>query len=343
MASSPVVSRDARFRAGRTLVQRGKCEQAISVFAILLEESRRTYGDDHFETVPAYYEYGNALFRAALQESEGESDVKEDAAKNLAAEAAEKRRGGTEGEEDVVEFDSKEALEEGEDNQLDDPDGDGEGREGEEQDEEDDLGLAMEMMETAWSILDLHRDQNAFPAYTGWISSQVPRILTGIGEVLSAKGAHADAADAYCRALEHRQEDVERFIALQDDDASKSSLDFLQCRRRFVEANLMLSEELLACPADEDVITSETGAMLVSAKDRVDFARGYYDKARDELQETVLLMGQLAAKNIDIQDEKENVCFIATLVMGVGTQLADFDAQAEAQASTEPVKKKTKT
>ena len=67
----------------------------------------------------------------------------------------------------------------------------------------------------------------------------------------------------------------------------------------------MIAEELLACPPDQDVITTESQDVLVKAPERVDYARGYYDKARDELQETVLLMGALAAKGIDLGEEKE--------------------------------------
>ena len=37
-------------------------------------------------------------------------------------------------------------------------------------------------------------------------------------------------------------------------------------------------------------MTTESKDVLVKAAERVDYARGYYDKARDELQETVLLM-----------------------------------------------------
>ena len=61
----PVIVRDPRFRAGRTAVQRGEAEQAIAVFATLLEEARRTFAEHKndclAETSPEYYEYSNAL------------------------------------------------------------------------------------------------------------------------------------------------------------------------------------------------------------------------------------------------------------------------------------------
>ena len=106
---------------------------------------------------------------------------------------------------------------------------------------------------------------------------------------------------------------------------------------------MLIAEELLACPPDQDVIMTESQDVLVKAPERVDYARGYYDKARDELQETVLLMGALAAKGIDLGQEKENVCFAATLVMGVGTSLAEIDEKAAADADLkEPANKKIK-
>ena len=58
----PVVVRDPRYKAGRALIPK---EESVDVFAILLEEARSKYGETHIEAAPAYYEYGNALFRAA--------------------------------------------------------------------------------------------------------------------------------------------------------------------------------------------------------------------------------------------------------------------------------------
>ena len=174
--------------------------------------------------------------------------------------------------------------------------------------------------------------------------------MTGIGDVLSALNRHPDAADAYLRALEHRQNTLQAEIIsnnsnISDDDDDKIYL--LQCRRKVVEANVLIVEELLACPHDQDVVTTETKTVLVKAGSVVDYARGYYDKARDELQEAVLLLGQLAAENItNVEEEKENICFVATMVMGAGTTLAMMDEEEEAKAQQqqhEPVKKKAKS
>jgi hypothetical protein len=52
-----------------------------------------------------------------------------------------------------------------------------------------------------------------------------------------------------------------------------------------------------------------------------------------------LLMGQIAAQGGDLGNEKEDVCFVATMVMGVGTNLAQLDEEA---AEQEPATKKQK-
>ena len=95
----PVIVRDPRFRAGRTAVQRGEAEQAIAVFATLLEEARRTFAEHKndclVETSPAYYEYGNALFRSwqqqQQQQEEEETTTPAASSREAAAAAAERR------------------------------------------------------------------------------------------------------------------------------------------------------------------------------------------------------------------------------------------------------------
>jgi hypothetical protein len=392
VATTPTVVRDPRFRAGRKLVETGQANHAIDIFATLLAEARRTYGDASIETAPAYYEYGNALFRGVhQQENEGEGEdgdeveeideeeVEEEQQgidpRQAAALAAERRAKGesttigeqakekppVEENEDekkpAAKVDaSEEAVTNGEkgddgnasadqgdtnEKQGDagDTNQDGEGNneeEEEEEEEDDDAQLALEMMETTWSVLDVYvqsSNQTKSSQYQNWASEQIPRVLTGIGDVLSALERHGDAADAYSRALGHRQNAVSAFAA------NNTSMEFLQARRRVVEANVLIAEELLFCPPDQDVITTESQQLIVSASERVDYARGYYDKARDELQEVVLLMGEIAAQGGDVGKEKEDVCFVATMVMGVGTNLAQLDEEA---AEQEPATKKQK-
>jgi hypothetical protein len=81
------------------------------------------------------------------------------------------------------------------------------------------------------------------------------------------------------------------------------------------------------------VVTTETEDVLVTAAERVDYARGYYDKARDELQETVYLRARIAESNQNLGTEKEDVCFLASLLMGVGTTLAKYDKRRASAAA----------
>lgn len=307
------------------------------------------YGDTSVEAAVCYYEYGNALFRAAqLQDDDGERGEAEDDVRAKAALAAQKR---AEEAAAVACLDTKPAAKESlvdstdDTNNVDQDDGDDsadvideeeeqadELQEEEDEEEEKGVELALEMMETAWSILDKHvqdcTDRNESPST--WTLELLPRALLGIGDVLTDLERYADAADAYTRALDHRER------ALQDSPKQELSLAHLKKRRHVVEANVLVAEALLQCPDRQDVITTETEDVLVTAAERVDYARGYYDKGRDELQETVYLMGRIAESGQDLGTEKEDVCFLATLLMGVGTTLAEYDERrADSVASNE--------
>lgn len=50
-------------------------------------------------------------------------------------------------------------------------------------------------------------------------------------------------------------------------------------------------------------------------------------------------MGRIAASGKDLGNEKEDVCFLATLLMGVGTTLAEFDEKGAEEESNPPTKK----
>ena len=292
------------------------------------------YGETSVEAAICYYEYGNALFRAARLEQTDQDDSEKVAAEEVrlkAAEAAQKRA------QDALDTKpaAKEKCNEKEATEKDANGADKEeakDAEGEE-DEEDDVQLALEMTETAWSIIDEHvqelKDENK--TLSPWLLDQLPRCLLGIGDVLMDLRRHADSADAYSRALEYRES------ALQDIAKDELTLDHLKKRRQAVEANVLVAEALLACPDGEDVVTTETSDVLVSAGERVEYARGYYNKARDELQEAVFLMGRIAASGQDLGADKEDVCFISTLLMGVGTALAEYDEQKEAAAQANAV------
>lgn len=110
-------------------------------------------------------------------------------------------------------------------------DGDSDAVSGDEDDDDDDengslddIQLALEMMETSWSILDAYQQQdrsehhpnnnnNNRKNYDAWVMEQIPRVLTGIGDALSVLDRHADAADAYLRALDHRQTVLNQYLS----------------------------------------------------------------------------------------------------------------------------------
>jgi hypothetical protein len=375
----PVVLRDPRFVAGRATVGQ---PTSIDVFSTLLQEAVATYGEAHIEAAPAYYEYGNALFRYAQrqqqqdhsedtngnqqQHTEISKEAQVKSTREAAAAAAERRSKAINNDDDDNKDTKPVATVKNGDPSKENQLKEGESADDNNNDDDDDVQLALEMMETAWSILDNEQsllsssnreDPGTHPdTYRAWIHEQVPRVLTGIGDVLSALHRHADSADAYLRALGHRQEALDAAAENKrqgDTCGSLLLLLLLQYRRKVVEANILIVEELLACGNDADVVTTESAVVLVKAGSVVDYARGYYDKARDELQEAVLLLGQLAAatnntSNREMQDamgeEKENICFVATMVMGAGTALAEIDEQLQLQQQQqEPVKKKSKS
>ena len=225
-SNAPEIINDPRFRAGRVIVQEGKeKENAVSIFASLLEETRTKYGESSLDAAIAYYEYGNALFRVSA-----------------AAKATRNEGAATANSEPPVESGS-------------------------------DVDLALEMMETAFSILDQNYEDGK---NNDWMDDQRPRFLVGIGDVLSFQSKHADAADAYIRAIPLR----EAAVASVND---KNTLDYLKKRRLLTETFVLVSEELLACPKGEDVVASTT--LLVTGAECVEYIKGYYEKARDELQE----------------------------------------------------------
>ena len=106
-------------------------------------------------------------------------------------------------------------------------------QEEDENDDADDIELALEMMETSWSILDAYHEEmqqrrtvhnseasNGIPTSTGhrnknydhWVLEQIPRVLTGMGDALAMLQRHADAVDAYLRALDHRQTALDDYL-----------------------------------------------------------------------------------------------------------------------------------
>jgi len=207
---------------------------------------------------------------------------------------------------------------------------------GEESDGNEDTALALEMMENSWAILyeavkKSKENETKEKDFISWAEDQLPRILIGIGDVHSFRKNHADATDAYIRAIPFRETAAEKY------KSNEPNLEDLRRKRLLVEVYVLIAEELLKCPVG-DVVTTE-GEYLAKGEEKEDFARGYYDKARDQLQETVYLMGKIAGKNQDLGTEKEDICFLATILMAVGNALADIDDEKKEHSDSQPAKK----
>lgn len=341
----PVVTRDPRFKAGRNLIQKGLAAHgAVEIFESLTEEVGTKFGESSIEAAPAYFEYGNAILRAVnRQKMEAEEEEAEQAKdpKEEAAKAAETRL--QQSKDDARHQNSKPKTEEKETasakiSTAAAAAGDciSDSGENDEDDEQSDIKLALEMMENAYSIMDEENKVDKGGKYGDWIKEAIPRALLGIGDTLSTLGRHADAADAYSRALEWYQENLESF------SKDMMSMEHLNAHRRICESTVLIAEELLFCPEGEDIVTNETKSLIVKASERIEYISGYYDRARDALQETLFFMAKLAASGTDIAIEKDEICHLSTMIMGVGMGLAEAQERESNGRASEPVQKKAR-
>jgi tetratricopeptide (TPR) repeat protein len=326
--ASPLVVNDPRFQAGRKLVERGLSnEGGVEIFATLLEEVNTKYGNDSIEAAPAYYEYGNALHYAALSRVEENNNA--DNGDNDAEEETESSNKKTTPlvEVDDVDDEKKPAAVETKGDGDDDGDDVKDPSSPEDESDDDDLALALEMMESAFSILQLYEEEglaarsanasssrttpeagdgnasssenNEKIRYLDWVQGQLPRALMGIGDVLSSLGRYADATDVYTRALERRKDQLEKTKTgtSTNSQSTPPSLELLKSNRLVCEAAIATAQALLNCPPDEDVITTETKTTLVSQQERVSFIEGYYWQSRDALQDVLLTLAELEARS----------------------------------------------
>jgi tetratricopeptide (TPR) repeat protein len=350
----PKVTMDPRWKAARTMVESGNSKGAVDMFATLVEETIARHSDTSLEAAACFYEYGNALLRAAVSANAIRDEAADQHASANATDTTkqqdpipqDKKRQANEDHEDSKDNDVSTDNNGNKDNKdhddthettsdkpSSDEKHDTEKHELNAGDVDGDFRLALEMMENAYSIFE---EKASIQPKNEWIQYQLPRVLQGLGDVLRELGRMADAADAYSRALPYREEFVQKY---KENDLT---VEHLKNRRLLVEANILVAEGLLGCAHGKHVVTTETKDMLVTADERVDYARGYYEKAREELQETVFLMGRIAAtgRTDELAVEKENVCFAATLLMGVGETLVTFDEELE--ESSQPAPKKLK-
>eukprot|EP00563_Minutocellus_polymorphus_P004425 CAMPEP_0181042636 /NCGR_PEP_ID=MMETSP1070-20121207/12260_1 /TAXON_ID=265543 /ORGANISM="Minutocellus polymorphus, Strain NH13" /LENGTH=381 /DNA_ID=CAMNT_0023120871 /DNA_START=44 /DNA_END=1189 /DNA_ORIENTATION=+ len=355
----PSITSDPRYRAARRLITSGRsADGAIEMLATLVEEARSKYGEDSIDAAAVYFEYGNSLFRAVEKRKAGEMEIMMDdeptttrgptpEEKSAAAEASEKRAATSQDKSDAQGNDA--VVKASMDNA---PSAPTKANQKDITDEE----LALELMENSFAIYDQYyseafdeegnekadaevSDTAGGKSLVPWVEEQLPRVLGGIGDVLSSLGRHPDAVDAYTRKARHR-EDALRDLSDKKDgkDVEEIGMDFLRARRLLCEANILVAEALLRCPRGQDAVLSETGDVLVQADELMDYAQGYYDQARDELQETVYIMGRMAPRTADsvpeevsreFAMEKENVCFCAQMLGGVGNMLAERDEEEE--------------
>jgi hypothetical protein len=342
---APKTTLDPRFKVARALVSNGQAEEAAEVFSRLLEQAVRAYGESNIEVAPLYHEYGNSLFRAYQREKyrqaeDEDVDASVEDKRSATAAAAEKRLLGGDGgsitttgpQLDVKPASDTKAATAGTTKSASNSskESDNEGS---------DLGLALELVETSWAIYDQALETSP-DTYREWIQEQLPRALTHIGELLAEYNRYADSIDSFLRSLQHQEAHLEELTVKADKSVSES-LELLQCRRKITENYMLVAETALECTDATALVTTETKTEIIAAGERVSFAQGYYQAAQSQFEETLVLMGHLAGKGVELGEEKENVCFASALLMGVGLKLSEIE-ESNVKPAAEPSSKKQK-
>lgn len=259
----PLVCTDPRFRAGRKLIQRGLVHLgALKIFSVLLNRAEEEFGPSSLEFAAVDYEYGYALFldntREEIESGKGSfaQEGSSDKAANLKS----------------TNLDSQET--ELSENELN-------------------VEIALEHMVKSCNILyeyveatnkqtnSLSESENGASdrLYMSWASEQLSRALIGIGYVLSYQGKYPDALNSYFNALPIRTELLDR-----SKSHSQEVNDRFKAHRLLVEVYILIVEEILKCPNNEDIKT-ESNDVLIKKEEKIEMAKIYYEKAREELQE----------------------------------------------------------
>ena len=220
--------------------------------------------------------------------------------------------------------------------------------------DKEDISLALDMMQEAWSILLSHTtttDESTKSDETNtndqqrkeqWLLEQIPRVIRCIGDVYFFQEQYALATDSYIRATQYREENWDKLKqASGSDDGEMLTLQHLQCQRYLVEAYALVAEALLACPSGEDIVCYHSDGdkneddikdssmaeakkkqgetVLCKAKDRTEFAMSHYESAREGLEEILMRYGKMAASsNVDVGNEKEDIGYLVMTVVDVG-------------------------
>jgi hypothetical protein len=189
---------------------------------------------------------------------------------------------------------------------------------GDDNGDEEDVSLALEMLSTSFGIFDWH--VNDATTTTATISeeerefalTQIPRVLNCIGDIHSHRKQFGNAVDAYCRALPYRENASKKKHHATDNNNEEGegclSVEELTCQRQLVETYALVAEALLACKEGEDVVCvddeeqqqqqedddaglkkdekkAKKSIVLVSARDRIEFAQSHYETAKEKLQD----------------------------------------------------------
>ena len=339
---------DARFRACQQLIRNGHAEDAVEVLSLLTEEASVKYGEKSIQAATAYYEYGHSLIRAQISKAaqimeDNVQDLQQVATKKqsqrdrIAASAEQRLRINidTTTTKDISNHDTVRTLYPN-DTGIDISPQSDEGM-------EDDALLALELMENSWAIMNDYLSTNITSETSSktspnslhiitpqWVKEQLPRILLGIGDTLSYLKRYADAIDSYTSAAQHledaiKEDQIKKKKKTDDDEVmnTSTSLNLLYKKRKLAETYILIAEQLLASPPNIDLVTTESKVLLVTHSETVAYAQGYYEKAKDVLQDVIYLMGKIASEGYTLDTEKEDICFLSTMVMGIGMTLEE--------------------
>lgn len=331
----PTVINDPRFRAGRKLIQEGKAHcGAVNMFAVLSEETVAQFGDQSVEAATAMYEYGNALFSAIRRREIDEKETDADAKIKAEGQSNSKKPkvNGSDSREEAVKVDHK-------------------------VNDEEDLQLAQQLMETSLAIHEHYVEQKKATrtenldtktkespisnkeseSYLEWSCQEIPRILTGLGDICTFKKRFADAFNSYLQAIPLREASLKEERDMYEA-TSTVTRNLLMMQRHAVEINVLAAEALLSCPSEKDIVPSTTNDILLKGGQIIDFVNEYYQKARAGLQEIVFLMGKSDPTDVTKAD-KEDVCFLSTMLMNVGVMLTANDDEASCEKDNRKRKK----
>ena len=258
---------------------------------------------------------------------------------------------------------------------------------------DDDDDAAARDYETAPSKSDETKEEMQQRQQQQYATNQLPRILVCIGDVYSFRQKHGNAVDAYCRALPYRERELNRtkkrthasgveglrcrrrhiennvliaeaflacgrgedVVCYYNDDESDNDEGESDEEDEASAAATPSAEAAAAAGTAKatGTTTAQTSTVLVPAKERLNYARSYYENAREGLDDLLFRVGRLsaeaanaagaaaandnnAAANDDennkndnkqtaelLEKEKKDVSYLVLMVVGVGNALAE--------------------